>query len=122
MDQECLINHQDFWTKFRHGSKFINDRKDFRLPLNLAGRDGARPTGKGEIKSDPDAPYKTGSVIRHEKLGRGTVLNVEGAPNDWRLAIRFPEGIKTIMSPRKLRSKRSSPFSPPYEGGVVGTL
>ncbi len=70
----------------------------FQTSTQLAGRDGARPPGKGEIKSDPDAPYKAGSVIRHEKLGRGTVLNVEGAPNDWRLTIRFPEGIKTIMS------------------------
>ncbi|MCI0444181.1 UvrD-helicase domain-containing protein [bacterium] len=70
----------------------------FQTTTQLAGRDAARPPGKGEIKSDPDAPYKAGSIIRHEKLGRGTVLNVEGAPNDWRLTIRFPEGIKTIMS------------------------
>jgi DNA helicase II / ATP-dependent DNA helicase PcrA len=62
---------------------------------------GARPSvpaGRGTSESDPDAPYKSGSIIRHEKLGRGTVLSVEGAPNDWRLTIRFPEGIKTIMS------------------------
>jgi ATP-dependent DNA helicase UvrD/PcrA len=70
----------------------------FQTTTQLAGRDAARPPGKGEIKSDPDAPYKAGSIIRHEKLGRGTVMNVEGAPNDWRLTIRFPEGIKTIMS------------------------
>lgn len=69
----------------------------FQSSTYTAGRD-ARPTGSSGSNSDPDAPYKTGSVIRHEKLGRGTVLNVEGAPNDWRLTIRFPEGIKTIMS------------------------
>lgn len=62
---------------------------------------GARasvPGSRHAGASDPDAPYKSGSIIRHEKLGRGTVLSVEGAPNDWRLTIRFPEGVKTIMS------------------------
>jgi DNA helicase II / ATP-dependent DNA helicase PcrA len=60
-------------------------------PSVAASRDSRAP----EIS---DAPYKSGSIIRHEKLGRGTVLSVEGAPNDWKLTIRFPEGVKTILS------------------------
>ncbi len=53
---------------------------------------------KPQKPSDPSAPYKPGSTISHEKLGRGTVLSVEGAPNDWKLTIRFQDGVKTIMS------------------------
>ena len=32
------------------------------------------------------------------RLGRGTVLNVEGVPDDWKLTIRFPDGVKTILT------------------------
>jgi DNA helicase-2/ATP-dependent DNA helicase PcrA len=60
-----------------------------------APRSSAAPAVK---EADPASPYKTGSIISHEKLGRGTVLSVEGAPNDWKLTIRFRDGVKTIMS------------------------
>lgn len=49
-------------------------------------------------KNEPDSPYRTGAVVHHDKLGRGTVVSVEGAPGDWKLTIRFPAGIKKIMT------------------------
>jgi DNA helicase-2/ATP-dependent DNA helicase PcrA len=55
-------------------------------------------TAVSQATVDPASPYKAGSIISHEKLGRGTVLSVEGAPNDWKLTIRFRDGVKTIMS------------------------
>lgn len=80
------------WFKVhKRSERFQTSSASGARPSVAAGRDARAP----EIS---DAPYKSGSVIRHEKLGRGTVLNVEGAPNDWRLTIRFPEGIKTIMT------------------------
>lgn len=43
--------------------------------------------------------FRVGGIVRHEKLGKGTVLNIEGAPNDWKLTIRFREsGVKTILT------------------------
>jgi DNA helicase-2/ATP-dependent DNA helicase PcrA len=47
---------------------------------------------------EPASIYRVGSRVRHEKFGAGTVLEVEGVPNDWKLTIRFPEGIKKILT------------------------
>jgi DNA helicase-2/ATP-dependent DNA helicase PcrA len=45
-----------------------------------------------------DSEYRVGSIVSHDKFGRGTVLSVEGAPNDWKLTIRFADGVKKIMT------------------------
>ncbi len=42
--------------------------------------------------------YRVGSIVSHDKFGRGTVLSVEGTPNDWKLTIRFGDGVKKIMT------------------------
>src|SRR5262249_47760558 len=49
-------------------------------------------------ESEPGSKYRVGNVVLHEKLGRGTVMRVEGAPDDWKLTIRFPDGVKTILT------------------------
>jgi len=50
-------------------------------------------------KSVPEgSEYRIGALVRHEKFGRGTVMQVEGVPNDWKLTIRFADGVKKIMT------------------------
>lgn len=43
-------------------------------------------------------PYRVGSLVSHDKFGRGTLLGVEGTPDDWKLTIRFASGVKTILT------------------------
>lgn len=56
------------------------------------------PERKGTAIERTDAEFRTGNIVHHGKFGRGTVLQVEGVPNDWKLTIRFQEGTKKIMT------------------------
>lgn len=50
-------------------------------------------------RQEPEgSEYRVGSRVKHDKFGFGTVLQVEGAPNDWKLTIRFSDGVKKILT------------------------
>ncbi len=72
------------WFKVHH----ISER------FGIVSSDTVRTRSEEKTKGE----FQEGNVVRHEKFGLGTVLNVEGVPNDWKLTIRFPEGIKKIMT------------------------
>jgi DNA helicase-2/ATP-dependent DNA helicase PcrA len=85
-------------------SRFLDEIPSWFKTSKISERFGAvaEPASLHRRNSDAsgpiDSPFRVGSVVQHEKLGRGTILNVEGAPNDWKLTIRFPDGVKKIMS------------------------
>jgi DNA helicase-2/ATP-dependent DNA helicase PcrA len=90
------------WFKVHKYSERFQSSINISQPATVSrstARSSSAPVPKiSRTTSDPNSPYKQGSIISHEKLGRGTVLSVEGAPNDWKLTIRFQDGVKTIMS------------------------
>jgi DNA helicase-2/ATP-dependent DNA helicase PcrA len=90
------------WFKVHKYSERFQSSINISQPATVSrstARSSSAPVPKiSGTTSDPNSPYKQGSIISHEKLGRGTVLSVEGAPNDWKLTIRFQDGVKTIMS------------------------
>jgi DNA helicase-2/ATP-dependent DNA helicase PcrA len=51
-----------------------------------------------QAKGEEEREFRIGSTVHHEKFGRGTVINVEGVPDDWKLTIRFPDGVKKILT------------------------
>jgi DNA helicase-2/ATP-dependent DNA helicase PcrA len=58
----------------------------------------AAVTGRQEPPETARCEFPVGSVVRHDTLGQGTVLAIEGVPNDWKLTIRFADGVKKILT------------------------
>jgi DNA helicase-2/ATP-dependent DNA helicase PcrA len=56
-------------------------------------RGGAKSSEKEQA-----AEFRVGSIVTHEKFGRGSVMEVQGVPGDWKLKIRFPDGVRVIMT------------------------
>lgn len=93
-------------TRSNRPSRFLEEIPTFFKVARISERFGS-PSAFPRFGSSGPAPaasspsgceYRVGSVVTHEKLGRGTVLNIEGVPNDWKLTIRFPNGVKTILT------------------------
>ncbi len=51
-----------------------------------------------QSEKDPVAEFRVGSIVNHEKFGRGSVLEVQGVPGDWKIKIRFNDGVRVIMT------------------------
>jgi DNA helicase-2/ATP-dependent DNA helicase PcrA len=51
-------------------------------------------------RSEPETPaeFRVGSIVTHEKFGRGNVMEVQGVPGDWKLKIRFQDGVRVILT------------------------
>ena len=49
-------------------------------------------------EKEPAAEFRVGSIVHHEKFGRGSVMEVQGVPGDWKLKIRFADGVRVIMT------------------------
>lgn len=84
-------------------SRFLDEIPDWFKVARISERFGAAnqapPASSAPRKSvENESPYRIGSIVRHSTLGRGTIMGVEGAPGDWKLTIRFPTGIKKIMT------------------------
>ncbi|MEO8131281.1 MAG: hypothetical protein ABI822_29560, partial [Bryobacteraceae bacterium] len=55
----------------------------------------ARPVA-GPVKKKP---FGSGSIVSHEKYGRGTVLRVEGQGDDAKVTVSFPGyGLKKLVA------------------------
>ena len=78
------------WFKVTHISERFGSAEPRREPSASATSSARR--------DEPSSPYRVGSIVRHDKLGRGSVIRVEGVPDDWKVTIRFPSGTKTIMT------------------------
>ena len=66
-----------------------------------AGAAPVRPTAGGGVRpggASAKKPFSPGSVIRHTKYGRGTVLRREGDGDDAKLTVNFPGfGLKKLV-------------------------
>lgn len=86
-------------------SRFLEEIPDWFKVQRISERFGAPVPSRAESvpssrasTQDPSSPFRVGGVVHHDKLGRGTVMNVDGAPGDWKLTIRFPTGVKKILT------------------------
>ncbi|MCI0414023.1 UvrD-helicase domain-containing protein [bacterium] len=75
-----------------HPSRFLDEIPSWFKVIRQSERFMKAP--ETESKSE----FRTGSIVSHEKFGRGTVLQVQGVPQDWKLKIRFQDGVRTIMT------------------------
>lgn len=82
-------------------SRFLEEIPPWFKVNRISERFGAQNfnrTQSSQTKSDNASEFRVGSKVHHEKFGRGTVINVEGVPNDWKLTIRFLDGVKKILT------------------------
>jgi DNA helicase-2/ATP-dependent DNA helicase PcrA len=49
-------------------------------------------------EKETPAEFRVGSIVSHDKFGRGNVMEVQGVPGDWKLKIRFRDGVRVIMT------------------------
>ena len=54
--------------------------------------------GSRTVEKESASEFRIGSVVSHEKFGRGSVMEVSGVPGDWKLKIRFQDGVRVIMT------------------------
>jgi DNA helicase-2/ATP-dependent DNA helicase PcrA len=82
-------------------SRFLDEIPAWFKVQQVSERFGAVPRESEKFRKTEereDAEFKAGYIVRHDKFGRGTVLQVEGVPSDWKLTIRFQDGTKKIMT------------------------
>jgi ATP-dependent DNA helicase UvrD/PcrA len=71
-------------------SWFKNQKQSERFITRTAETTAKEPESRPE--------FRVGALVSHEKFGRGTVMEVEGVPNDWKLKIRFRDGVRVILT------------------------
>ncbi len=79
-------------------SRFLDEIPQWFKVIRQSERFGLRPEPSKQPATGPPTPFRVGSVVSHDKFGRGTVLEVQGVPEDWKLKIRFTEGVKVILT------------------------
>lgn len=81
-------------------SRFLEEIPDWFKLNRLSERftTVAAPVVVQSQSKEDSGEFRVGSIVYHEKFGRGTVLQVQGTPNDWKVTIRFSTGVKTIMT------------------------
>jgi DNA helicase-2/ATP-dependent DNA helicase PcrA len=78
-------------------SRFLDEIPSWFRVLKQSERFMSRPQ-QASSESETRSEFRVGSVVSHEKFGRGTVLEVQGVPQDWKLKIRFQDGVRVIMT------------------------
>jgi len=78
-------------------SRFLDEIPSWFKVFRQSERFGGRAAEKTP-EQEQGAEFRVGSLVSHEKFGRGTVLEVQGVPQDWKLRIRFQDGVRVIMT------------------------
>jgi DNA helicase II / ATP-dependent DNA helicase PcrA len=80
-------------------SRFVEEIPSWFKVLRQSER-FIQPVETSGTPSQKEAPaeFRVGSLVSHEKFGRGNVLEVQGVPGDWKLKIRFGDGVRVIMT------------------------
>jgi DNA helicase II / ATP-dependent DNA helicase PcrA len=69
--------------------KVLRQSERFSKPVDVSA-----PVG---TKEEP-AEFRAGTIVHHDKFGRGSVMEVQGVPGDWKLKIRFADGVRVILT------------------------
>jgi DNA helicase-2/ATP-dependent DNA helicase PcrA len=79
-------------------SRFLEEIPSWFKVLRQSERFVKPVESRAQREGEPAAEFRVGSIVSHEKFGRGNVLEVQGVPGDWKLKIRFRDGVRTIMT------------------------
>jgi DNA helicase-2/ATP-dependent DNA helicase PcrA len=79
-------------------SRFLDEIPGWFKVNRISERFGSPAVAATTRGVEEPQEFRSGSVVSHAKFGRGTVVKVEGVKNDWKLTIRFNDGVKTILT------------------------
>jgi DNA helicase-2/ATP-dependent DNA helicase PcrA len=79
-------------------SRFLDEIPGWFKVNRISERFGSPAVAATTRGDEEPQEFRSGSVVSHAKFGRGTVVKVEGVKNDWKLTIRFNDGVKTILT------------------------
>jgi len=79
-------------------SRFLEEIPSWFKVQKQSERFVSRPAEKTASEPETRSEFRVGLTVSHEKFGRGTVMEVDGVPNDWKLKIRFRDGVRVILT------------------------
>jgi DNA helicase-2/ATP-dependent DNA helicase PcrA len=79
-------------------SRFLDEIPSWFKVIRQSERFMKAPEIAGATATESKSEFRVGALVSHDKFGRGTVLEVQGVPQDWKLKIRFQDGVRVIMT------------------------
>ncbi len=79
-------------------SRFLDEIPSWFKVVRQSERFRKAPETTASAETESKSEFRVGSIVSHEKFGRGSVMEVQGVPQDWKLKIRFQDGVRVIMT------------------------
>jgi ATP-dependent DNA helicase UvrD/PcrA len=79
-------------------SRFLDEIPQWFKVLHQSERFGQERESPKKNEIEDSSEFRVGSIVSHDKFGRGTVMDVQGVPQDRKLKIRFSDGVRVIMT------------------------